>query len=136
MQRYARFYRHFGVRTREAGEGNELPDHLTCQLEFMAWLVHLEARAHAEDADAAGYQRAQRDFLVKLMAPFCQATAERLRAETRKRGSDPLFAALGELLNDYLSRNRIELESAHGGLHEAAAAAEPQAVSEVQNLWG
>lgn len=136
MQRYARFYRHFGVRIREAGEGNELPDHLTCQLEFMAWLVHLEAQALAEGADASGYQRAQRDFLVRLMAPFCRSTAERLRAESRKRGCDPLYSALGAFLNDFVGRNRVELESVHGISGEALAPEEPQAVSGAQNLWG
>lgn len=135
MHQYARFYRHFGVRARDAGEDKELPDHLTCQLEFMAWLTHLEARSLAKGADAAGYQRAQRDFVVKLMAAFCEATAERLRKESEKRGSDPIFAALATTLSEFLRRNRIELESVHGAVDEPGTSSEPQAVTEEQNLW-
>lgn len=136
MQRYARFYRHFGVRTRETGEGNELPDHLTCQLEFMAWLGHLEAQALADSADAGGYQRAQRDFLVNLMVAFCQATAQRLARQCERRGSDPWFPALGALSSDFVGRNRIELESVHGTPQASSAPCEPKAVTEEQDLWG
>jgi DMSO reductase family type II enzyme chaperone len=135
LLQYSRFYRHFGVRTRDRGDEGELPDHLTCQLQFMAWMTHLEAKAIAEQKNPDGYQRAQRDFLVKLMVNFCKGMGTRLEAECRQRGCDPLFVPLASALNDFLTQNRIELESVQGA--HAQAVTEATATAPVaQNLWG
>jgi len=135
LLQYSRFYRHFGVRTRDRGDDGELPDHLTCQLQFMAWMTHLEAKAIAEHKTAGGYQRAQRDFLVELMVDFCKGMGARLEAERCLRGCDPLFAALASALSGFLSQNRIELESIQGT--RAQTLAESEATAPIaQNLWG
>jgi DMSO reductase family type II enzyme chaperone len=77
MLEYLRCYRHFGVRLNADAEANELPDHLSCQLELMAWLAHLEARTR-DAALKLGYQRAQRDFGARLLRPMVREMGERL----------------------------------------------------------
>jgi hypothetical protein len=98
-------------------------------------MTHLEAKAITERKTSDGYQRAQRDFLVKLMVGFCQGMTTRLEPECRQRGCDPLFAALGSALNDFLRQNRIELESVQGA-HAQAVTATAATAPVAQNLWG
>jgi len=135
LLQYARFYRHFGVRARDAGEDNELPDHITCQLEFMAWLTHLEAEALDHGKQASAYQRAQRDFTVKLMTGFCHGMSRRLETQCQRRTCDPVFGALGATLNHFVQRNRMELESVHGAVGTSDTA-QPRRAPSAQNLWG
>ena len=92
---HTRFYRHFGLKVRGHGEDNELPDHLCCQLEAMAWLGELEARTRREAKPTEGLERAQADFLDKLLIPFLDQFVPTLELELSRRGGDPLFAALG-----------------------------------------
>lgn len=77
MLEYLRCYRHFGVQLNGDAQANELPDHLSCQLEFMAWLAHLEAAAR-DTALELGYRRAQRDFITRLLAPLVREMGDRL----------------------------------------------------------
>ena len=78
LLRYADWYRHFGLRADTGEDANELPDHLVCQLEFLAWLGHLEAGA-ADKVDARrGYRRAQHDFLERHLEPFLSLLTESL----------------------------------------------------------
>ena len=77
MLEYLRCYRYFGVRLKPDAQANELPDHLSCQLEFMAWLAHLEAGTGDREL-ARGYVRAQRDFLTRLLRPQLREMRVRL----------------------------------------------------------
>ena len=92
---HTRFYRHFGLKVRGHGEDNELPDHLCCQLEAMAWLGELEARTRREARPTEGFERAQADFLDKLLIPFLDQFVPTLELELSRRGGDSLFAAPG-----------------------------------------
>jgi len=57
-----RFYSFFGL---QRGEGAEMPDHLSVELEFMHYLTHLESQATLEPEGLDSLHRAQRDFLQR-----------------------------------------------------------------------
>jgi DMSO reductase family type II enzyme chaperone len=104
MLEYLRCYRHFGVRLNADAEANELPDHLSCQLELMAWLAHLEARTR----DAAlnlGYQRAQRDFIARLLRPMAREMGER---RARIGDAQTFFAAVVRHLASFVASTSDE----------------------------
>jgi putative dimethyl sulfoxide reductase chaperone len=69
LLQYSSWYKHFGLQTSEGDFGSELPDNIICQLEFMAWLAHLEAGASSKPDILEGYQRAQRDFCDRHLLP-------------------------------------------------------------------
>ncbi len=135
MQKYARFYRHFGVQTRTDQGDVALPDHLTCQLDCLAWLAHLEGRAQVPWDAAEGYRRAQRDFLERLLGPHCRELAPRLSDTCRQRGFDPFFAALAEALEQLRA---LELKRLRSMLHaDDPRPPAPVAVSgPTQHPWG
>lgn len=88
MLNLVHWYRHFGLRPRLDPEDNELPDHLACQLEFLAWLAHLEANAMTRVSTAIGYRNAQRDFTRRFTLPRLALLARSLpgyRAELTAR---------------------------------------------------
>ena len=131
---HVRFYRHFGLKVRGHGEDNELPDHLCCQLEAMAWLGELEARARREAGATAGLERAQADFLDKLLIPFLDQFVPTLDLELSRRDGDPLFAALGGAAASLATWHAHELGAALPALPTPALAETP--LTEEQNLWG
>jgi len=110
---FIRWYSHFGLRLRQEPEVRELPDHLTCQLEFLAWLAHLEAGATPGSESAGGYRLAQLDFCRRCLAPFVSRLAAAVAREVERRGCDRLFAALPD----------AALAAAHGTVHEIDAPA-------------
>ncbi len=69
---YSGWYRHFGLKTSEEDQANELPDHIVCQIEFLAWLSHLELTATDNLELQRGYQCAQRDFCERHLQPFLE----------------------------------------------------------------
>ena len=134
MLKYAQFYRHFGLKVRDQGEDNELPDHLTCQLECLAWLAHLETQALSKNQTAEGYQRAQRDFIGKLLLRFSTGFDVLLTQECHQRGYQPLFPALSQTLCAFQQQTLFEFESLYGAT--TAAQIEPEAAVETeQDLW-
>lgn len=129
---HVRFYRHFGLKVRGHGEDNELPDHLCCQLEAMAWLGELEARARRAHGPGDGIERAQADFLDKLLIPFLERFVPTLDLEISSRGGDPLFAALGEAAASLATWHAHAL----GAALPAPPAPAHEPLTEEQNLWG
>ncbi len=90
-----RWYGHFGLGVCEEPETRELPDHLTCQLEFLAWLAHLESDADPEGELASGYRQAQYDFCTRCLQPFIARLAPTIEREATRGEYDGLFSALG-----------------------------------------
>ncbi len=134
MLKYARFYQHFGVQARTGYGDNALPDHLTCQLDGLAWLTHLEGRATASDQAAEDYRRAQRDFIARLLKPHCDLFVPQLCGACQEHGFDPFFAALGEALKRL---HTLELEFLESTLQPSAAMPPVQVAvaGPAQNLW-
>lgn len=96
MLNVAAFYRHFGLRAATGDEGlTDEPDHLAAELEFMAVLTHLEARALGTGRDPDAPRRAQRDFLRRYLRPLLAAVGARLRA-----GDAALDPTLRQLIDE------------------------------------
>ncbi|MAE95638.1 MAG: hypothetical protein CL910_13350 [Deltaproteobacteria bacterium] len=63
MEEALRFYNFFGLTLSQ--DPNELPDHLTTQLEFLHFLAFREAQALEAGTDPEPWQRAERDFVAR-----------------------------------------------------------------------
>lgn len=138
MLNVAAFYKHFGLKAATGDEGkNDEPDHVASMLEMMAVLCHLEAGALAKGGDAAGYRRAQRDFLCRYLGRTLEAVAGSLRRHPVE-SLDPTIGQLVQDLNGWAAIQITELEARVGPFHDPdapnirTAPAEPAA----QNLWG
>jgi DMSO reductase family type II enzyme chaperone len=78
LEELVRFYSYFGVARAE--EPNDLPDHLSTQLEFLHFLSHGEAVLCQDGLDPADYRRAQRDFLIHHLSKWLPKLAAKLAA--------------------------------------------------------
>ncbi len=138
---YMQFYRWFGLKPKTEGEDQELPDHLTCQLDFMAYLGHLEAQAHQNGRDAGPYKRSQRDFLGRCLGRFAPVFRERLLGAARRFQTDALVLSLAEEMTDLVEAHAHELASEIGPFRrpDDAMAFEPTpsrpARTEEMDLW-
>lgn len=104
------FYTHFGLTAAVEDEGHkDEPDHLLTMLEFCALLCHFEARALEHNRDTAPYRRAQRDFLVRYLAPLLQAIRAGCAKESR-HGLDRNLAHLVEVMPAWAHEQRLALE--------------------------
>ena len=134
LLRYSDWYRHFGLRTDTSEDANELPDHLVCQLEFLAWVAHLEAEA-GEDGDARrGYQRAQRDFLQRHLTPFLALLVEKLPQIQDSPVSD-FFGELTAQADTITRAIQGQLETITNGDSPMTNAEDSDQIAAV-NLWG
>ncbi len=131
---HSAWYKHFGLKINEDELANELPDHLVCQLEFMAWLSHLEI-ADSEASDELivkrGYQSAQRDFCERHLLPFLTLLVE--SSEQKKHQLLPLFKQLATLALDVSQGITAELNRQLGP--SEAKPKNDQSIAAV-NLWG
>jgi DMSO reductase family type II enzyme chaperone len=114
MLDYNRWYRHFGLKVSQTDPSLDLPDHLVCQLQFLAWLSHLEAEVAPGSNSVVGYQHAQRDFIQRHAEPFVTRVADGLTKARPKSSHEPLFAALGALTNTLITHTGQELASTLG----------------------
>ena len=65
FEELVRFYEFFGL---GRGEGAEMPDHLSVELEFMHYLTHLEDHVADRPDELASVRRAQHDFVVRHLS--------------------------------------------------------------------
>lgn len=72
-----RFYEHFGAGLKESERGSS--DHLTTELEFMAYLSGKEADAIKRGKDPNPYRLAQRDFLVRHLSRWVKKVEQRVQ---------------------------------------------------------
>lgn len=78
FEELVRFYEFFGL---GRGEGVEMPDHLSVELEFMQYLTHLEASASDRPDELASIRRAQRDFLTRHLRRLLQGLNQNFKRE-------------------------------------------------------
>lgn len=135
---YSNWYKHFGLKVKQDDEANELPDHIVCQLEFLAWLAHLQAEALLRSGPESGYLLAQRDFIQRQMMPFFKEFISSLVRETKKRNSISFFCKLGKLTVLTLERYIHECNSIlgiSGNNMEPPVRDTSPVKSEPVNLW-
>lgn len=128
------FYRHFGLQAAQGDEGHtEEPDHLVAMLEFCTLLCHLEHRALTHGSDPGPYQRAQRDFIARYLAPLLAAIKARF-AKAREHGLDPTLAQLIEVLPGWAADQQAALSSQVGPC-PAPRDASTRSVADSRPLW-
>ena len=76
LEECVRFYNYFDLTAGEDFE--ELPDHVTTQLEFMHYLTHCENELSDDKEQAENYQRAQRDFLNRQLGKWIPQLNEKV----------------------------------------------------------
>lgn len=130
---YSGWYRHFGLKTNEDDQANELPDNLVCQLEFLAWLTHLEQSSMDKPELQRGYQCAQRDFCQRHLYPMLELLVTALKKENHRKPIQPFFLKLATLSLEAVSRVLDQLLAAVG--EEKNQSDNPDQIASV-NLWG
>ena len=128
LLRYSGWYRHFGLKTAEDGD-NLLPDHLVCQLEFLAWLAQLEYRAEAGSDLQLGYRRAQADFLQRELLPWLPLLLAALEEQASASTTGEFFLTLAQVLE------LLALETLALLLEQLPQPQQSQQIDAV-NLWG
>lgn len=126
---YTAWYKHFGLTIRDDAMANELPDHITCQLELLTWLTHLEATTK-DDQSRSGYRRAQRDFCQRHLAPFLTL----LVTAQQQQGSN-FFRQLSSLTLQTIESLLAELGTATTDAPEDSDTSPDNNIAAV-NLWG
>jgi len=129
---YSGWYRHFGLKTNQDDLANELPDHIVCQLELLAWLAHLESATSNPELQA-GYQRAQRDFFQRHFYPMLELLVTAMQKENIKSPISPFFLKLATTSMEAVSLIQDKLLATVG--EESRQNNNPDQIASV-NLWG
>ena len=108
MEELVRFYNFFGLSMSESP--NELPDHITTQLEFLHFLTYQESGLAEEGADIADCRRAERDFVARHPGRW----VPQLLAKLVEHNSMDFFQELTRLLDGFLTLERQTLVAEHG----------------------
>ena len=130
---YSGWYRHFGLKTNQDDTANELPDNLVCQLEFIAWLAHLEQSSADVPELQLGYQCAQRDFCQRHLHPMLELLVTALQKENRRKPIQPFFLKLALVSLEAVSQIMDRLVAIVG--EETRQTENPDQIASV-NLWG
>ena len=133
---FVRWYSAFGLKLRQEAELRELPDHLTCQLEFLAWLAHLEAGSTPGSELALGYRQAQRDFCWRCLRPFASRLAAAVGREVQRRNCDPFFAAIAERVVNAVACTEREMEADARASHRRSESDTAHFATNEASLWG
>ena len=132
---YSGWYQHFGLKTNQQDDANELPDHLACQLEFMAWLAHLEAGADDATGLQQGYQRAQRDFLRRHLQPFLETLVVALQQRAEQPRCNPFYLSLAASTLQAIDAMLEQLDAVLIASSVTDTSDDPEQIATV-NLWG
>ncbi len=96
LEEMVRFYNYFGLTAGEDFE--ELPDHITTQLEFMHFLCHCEDE-HQDDPEKANhFQRAQRDFINRHLGKW----VPQLNDNVQENQAAPFYLTLIDMVTRYI----------------------------------
>jgi DMSO reductase family type II enzyme chaperone len=106
MEDATRFYNFFHLRM--AAPGQDLPDHITTELEFLHYLTFREGLARQEGVEPGSLLRAQRDFLARHLCRW----VPQLEARLPKQDPAPFFAALVRFAAGFLQQDRAYAEAA------------------------
>lgn len=94
LEELVRFYSYFGL-TAAGSPGNELPDHVLAQLDFLHFLSRCEAECLANGGEGADdYRRARTDFQQRHPVRWTADMIERLQ----RHHGHPYYLALARLI--------------------------------------
>lgn len=105
------FYRHHGVD--KSDEFRNLPDHISVQLEFVAYLLlqATTARGNGQDDRVDDALRAARNFIGRYLAPWLPALRKAL---AREAATDPryrIYRVLGDILQQAVDNDLAWLDA-------------------------
>ncbi len=115
LEELVRFYNYAGLTTE--GNAQELPDHLSVQLEFLYYLCHCEEQ-QADSEDTGDYLRLQRDFIDRHPGQWLPQLLEKLQQHRASEFYQSLFA----LLCRFIQLEQQHLNSATSRIASSAAA--------------
>ena len=136
MLEFIQLYRWFGLKVRTEGEEQELPDHLTCQLEFMAYLTHRESEALARGLNAGPYQRAQRDVIGRHLGKLVAVVAAGVKQAEEDATLDSFLPSLARALRRLVAAHQRELTELVGAYGGRLGRDESTAAAAGQDMWG
>jgi DMSO reductase family type II enzyme chaperone len=103
-----RFYEFFDAKPNETDR--EYPDHLSTELEFLAWLCMREQAAEQQGGDADSFRRAAKDFLDRHVAAWVPEFRQRLEA------TETAYGEYAATLDELVRQHRTLLEEQLDGL--------------------
>ena len=109
MEDATRFYNFFQLRV--SPEMQELPDHITTELEFLHYLTFREAQARQQGTDPTPLLRAERDFLARHLCKW----VPRMQARLAKQTTLPFFPALVGFAAVFFVADQAYAAAAAGG---------------------
>lgn len=98
-----RFYEHFNIKLNE--KEKDFPDHLSAELEFMAFLTKKEADALERGKDANPYQLAQMDFLERHLEKW----VDKLDEKIQKKVKEGFYKGASVFMNEFLKAHCMHL---------------------------
>ncbi len=114
LEELVRFYNYAGLTAEGAGE--ELPDHISVQLDFLYYLCYCEEQLRETD-DSADFQRLQRDFINRHPGRWLPKLCERLQ----QHHASPFYQSLFQLISGYLRLEQQRLNSASARIASSTA---------------
>ena len=121
-----RFYNFFDLKLGE--QGRDYPDHIVTELEFMMYLVGLEAAALKDGRDPTPVRLAQKDFLDRHVLVWVN------EIEKRQFGADQgVYSTLASWLGAF---TRLHRDVVGGALGESAVADDGRAVCDTHLACG
>jgi len=115
MEEVVRFYNHFGLSS--ITSRNELPDHITTELEFLHYLAYREVEAIEAGRGGADFRRAGRDFLARHPGRWVPQLCARIEQQKPMR----FFAELARRLAAFLEHDLLELVRQEGPVPPGSA---------------
>ncbi len=108
MEDLMRFYEHFGLKPDT--NKNELPDHISMELEFMHFLSFKEAQALVHNKDRGPFLRAERDFLERHLIKWIPEVIKKFEKANPPQYYRYLFNLLNAFLNSDLKYIREKIQ--------------------------
>lgn len=99
-----RFYDYFDIKLSE--KEKDYPDHLTVELEFMAFLSKKEADAIGRGVSPDPYRLAQLDFIERHLDKWVYKLDEKIQ----KKAMDPFYKGVSALMKGFIKEHLLYLQ--------------------------
>ena len=113
MEEVLRFYRFFDYRPDRSAD--RFPDHINFELQFIALLADLEAKAEIEGGDVLSPVLAQRDFASRNLAAWLPKLVDLIE----RQASHEFFTHTSRILRDFVLQDCAMLKARAGALEPA-----------------
>lgn len=98
-----RFYEHFDIKLNDVEK--DYPDHISAELEFMAFLAKKEVEASERGNDPDPYRFAQKDFLERHLNKW----VHKLNEKIQKKVKEPFYKVASAFLTEFIKGHLLHL---------------------------